>query len=386
MQFTTKSCIIFCGQSSFPLMNSAAANRYRAIADTLKIAGYEIIFSNRIGLFNPEKDVLIDRSYDFIAPTGNFRSKNFIKRTILKIVSPFLEAKEIYALSKKKDIKYISSYTELFLMALWYEVIASFLGASCIHHLVEIRSSMENRSLIYRINDYLFENLICRSNNSKFIAISENTANLVRNKSNKNVYLLPPIFDFSLMNDITLEEGSNERFFLYCASMEYESVAWFVIQAFNNLNTKDIKLYLILNGQLSDRIKLAVDHSCGIIKVFSAVKYADLLRFYKSAVALLIPLRNTKQDISRFPQKISEYTASGRPIITTSFGEMSNYFNNGKNCLMANSFDIDEYAGLMMSVIENQKLSDEIGYQGKINGLKFFDLKSHVDSLKNFLG
>ena len=44
--------------------------------------------------------------------------------------------------------------------------------------------------------------------------------------------------------------------------------------------------------------------------------------------ALLIPLRNTIQDIARFPNKLSEYVGVSGLIITTDVGEIKDYFIN----------------------------------------------------------
>ena len=103
------------------------------------------------------------------------------------------------------------------------------------------------------------------------------------------------------------------------------------------------------------------------------------------AKALLIPLTDSIQDKARFPQKISEYLASGNPIITTNFGEVPFYFHDQKNALVANEYDINEYAGKFDFIVENPDISMQIGRNGKLTGLKFFDYNSYGVEIKKMI-
>ena len=54
----------------------------------------------------------------------------------------------------------------------------------------------------------------------------------------------------------------------------------------------------------------------------------------------MIPLKNTIEDIARFPNKISEYTAAHGLIVTTNFGEVPYYFKDGDNAIVANECSV----------------------------------------------
>ena len=111
----------------------------------------------------------------------------------------------------------------------------------------------------------------------------------------------------------------------------------------------------------------------------------ELINYYKNARALLIPLRNTSQDIARFPHKIGEYAASGRPIISNNFGEMAYYFEDGKNSLLSEKYEYCDFANKMDFVVNNPEKASEIGKEGRIIANKFFDYKNFGSGLISFL-
>ena len=73
--------------------------------------------------------------------------------------------------------------------------------------------------------------------------------------------------------------------------------------------------------------------------MFSNLTNRALNDLYKNAIALLIPLRPTLQDEARFPHKIGEYLASGNPVISTNYGEVKHYFQDGHDMLIASRYD-----------------------------------------------
>ena len=61
-----------------------------------------------------------------------------------------------------------------------------------------------------------------------------------------------------------------------------------------------------------------------------------------AAHGLLIPLFDDVRSTARFPTKIGEYLASGRPIVTTAVGEMPRYFEDGVTAFISAPDDPQE--------------------------------------------
>jgi glycosyltransferase involved in cell wall biosynthesis len=88
---------------------------------------------------------------------------------------------------------------------------------------------------------------------------------------------------------------------------------------------------------------------------------------------LLIPLRNTPQDIARFPHKTGEYCASAKTIVSTNIGELKNYFKDKVNALLAENYDVAEYSTSLSYVIEEPEKCIEIGRKAHEVGKREFD-------------
>ena len=121
------------------------------------------------------------------------------------------------------------------------------------------------------------------------------------------------------------------------------------------------------------------------VKCFSSLTYEDLIQKYMHASALLIPLTDSVQDKARFPQKISEYLASGNPIITTNYGEVPFYFKNEVNALVASSYDTSEFARKMDFVAKEPDRAVQIGRDGLSTGLRFFDYNSYAGETRKLI-
>ena len=121
------------------------------------------------------------------------------------------------------------------------------------------------------------------------------------------------------------------------------------------------------------------------IKIVSFLPYNELIAYYKSSAALLIPLRNSIQDIARFPHKIAEYCAAGSPIITTKYGEPAKFLKHNKTALISENYTPLSFSKQMIYVIENPEIVRVIGNNSLNEGKNMFDYKSKINSLSNFL-
>lgn len=374
--------VLFCGQSSYPSSKSATANRYRAIADIVHEGGGEPIFINRHPVFNAQDD-LTGLKYRCLWPSGIYRSKSFIIRNLKKLIALPCELLAILRVNRERKISVINVYTQFFFDLLFYRLAASIVGAKCAVHLVELRSSISNRSRLLRLNDWFFERY-CGVLCEVYVAISRKTEEIFLSRCRTGIgCVVPPVFDFSSLSGQKGQSIHSGRFLLYCASLEYEEVAWFVIEAFlkGSSGYPDVNLVMVLSGKISSRIRSVISNPTNRVFIYSGVPYVDLLGLYQNADALLIPLRDCPQDVARFPQKISEYLAAGRPILTTAVGEISFYFKNGVDAIVANSYDVSVYANCINSVISGRFDLDEIGRRGRALGEEKFDVRAYVDRL-----
>lgn len=374
--------ILFCGQSGHPNNKSAAINRYRSIAKAMELDN-EIIFINRFAIYE-EKDYIKDFQFKVIdACNVKYRPKNIIRRNLLKIFSTLFEFFLFFKLNNERKIDWVNIYTRYFGICLFYFFLSKIFGFKTILHYVEFRSTIKQKT-IFKLNNYLYDKYVMFLFD-KYIPISHFLDEHLKNKNcNVKTLIIPPIADFDYFRTIRPANKYNEEYFLYCGQASYSEVIIFIIKAFEKLKSNEgIKLYLVIKGDIPEPIYKLIKSKK--IKVFSNLEYEDLISLYKGSLALLIPLRNTIQDKARFPQKISEYIASGKTIITTNYGEVKYYFRDLDNALVAEKFNINDYADKMKLILESkvnlpciEKNTYEIGKQ-------FFDIKMNQDILIKFL-
>ena len=122
------------------------------------------------------------------------------------------------------------------------------------------------------------------------------------------------------------------------------------------------------------------------IRLFPNVPHAQVPAHLINATGLLIPMRPTVQDAARFPHKVGEYVASGNPLITTGFGEIPYYLQDGASAFIADAYEVEDYSQKMDAVFQDLEMAKEIGRNGRELGLRAFDYRVHGKVLRAFIG
>ena len=205
------------------------------------------------------------------------------------------------------------------------------------------------------------------------------------------LFKLPAITDICETKDNFRNIRSSHVSFLFCGSVGYKEVIDLIIAAYENTCElrKNVKceLVLILHGSddgIDYFVKVAKNSRLSIT-IMSSLSESELFSEYANASALLAPLRNSLRDSARFPQKIAEYTAMAKPIITTMVGDIPLYFEADKNALIMESFTIENLREKMLYVIDNSDACFQIGLSSRIVAKKFFDYRLYTKSFGDFL-
>jgi glycosyltransferase involved in cell wall biosynthesis len=208
-----------------------------------------------------------------------------------------------------------------------------------------------------------------------------------RIKPQAKVLKIPVMCDFNKFEEEQVRTESS--YFLYCGSTAYIDVCKFVLRSFDLLHNQSINLHLVLNGPESElsRCRQLIQgiRRCAHVKMFTNLPYSDLVRQYKNATGLLIPLRPNEQDRARFPHKIGEYTASRKPIITTDIGEIPRYFKDGQSAYIAQGYDQRNYAEQMQKVLSDPSSARRIADAAWRVGYENFHYQQHIASLSSFM-
>lgn len=380
--------ILFCGLSGIPNKASASINRYMAIGQALSSKN-EVIFINRFPLFKESENQTSDTYICFRiidASKTKYRPQSFLKRNFIKFFSFVYEFQTIREINKEKKIDWLNAYTQFFGILLFYYILSKIFKFKTILHYVEYRSKFIERNWLFRINDLLFDKFavfLC----DKIIPISTTlNGHILTLKHNAITLIIPPICDFKYFDSIR-PEINDRKYFVFCASVSYQEVFLFIIKSFLKLsNSEEITLHLVIKGDITNQtVKQLIKINNERIFVFSHLEYKNLISKYKGSVAQLIPLRNSLQDCARFPQKICEFMASKKPIITTGFGEINHYFMDNINAIIATDYEIDCYSKKMEWVLNNPDKLQTIANNAYVFGSQYFDIFNYSSKMDKFL-
>ena len=120
------------------------------------------------------------------------------------------------------------------------------------------------------------------------------------------------------------------------------------------------------------------------IHIHSNLSFSDLIKLYKKSSLLLVPLKPYERDIARFPHKISEYTASKTPILTTAVGEINHYFTNNVDVYISEIYDPVDYAKKIDFIFNNKEKASLVSQNAYALGRKYFHYNSISSDLYDF--
>lgn len=376
--------IVFVGLAGVPYAGRACDSRLANTANLLaENATVEIL--NRYSSLN--KDVLsgIDLSdkvscKEIIKPYKSNGLISILIYALSLLKEPFLIIKS----NKHEKIDWLHLYTGHYIDFVIYKLIAKLIGAKIVYEYVEYRSEKSARGLYHKINNYL-----CDFHGAKLwdacIGISSYLIDTARRiKPSIPVIKVTPIADFDLFESTNKDIDLHDDYVMFCGHAGYFDVVKFIIDSFNASNISKCKKMLLVLGGDQEQVERVrkYDMNC-IIK--RKLPYDDLIALYKHAFALMIPLRNTIEDIARFPNKICEYTAAHGLIVTTKNGEIEHYFKNGDNAIVADEYTVSSVAYRLDEIESGIYDIDLIKRNAYKTGLDNFSVNAYKSSVYNFL-
>ena len=380
-----KRKVLFINAEGLPFGYSASANKIRLMGEIISKSDFDVYsLHKRKGVNNRKYGYLKGIKFAFFCKND---SKNFFQH-LFAILNAYI--KEFFFVKKKSskyEAKYILVHYDWFPIFLYYWLFSKIFKIKIVVNIMEWHMAVPSKNLFVKINKYLFDTL-----SFKMVAGAIPISKFIDNKiykENKKLptFVLAAITNFDEINSIDAGNPSTEEYILYCGNLGYMQVINFIVRSYSKIKNRKVKLMLVVNGkdhefEVLSKVLYKYNVQTDVI-IKSNLSFQDLIATYKNGLALLIPLRKTAQDLARFPHKISEYTASKRPIITTRFGVVNNYFDD-KNAYISPKYSTIEYAKYIDDAIDNPQKSNSIGTKGYELGYRLFNSTAYNKTLPNF--
>lgn len=392
---TTELRAVHVGISGFPF-GSAAINKCIAVYQGLYHQKIRFLLINNRAIHRKDIPVPIEKSgriddLEYIyTPPSPYRGDSFFARRISNLLGRINEFILLMKLCLKNEVDVMFYYPTngSFFELIYYRIFSQLFGFPLIAQYVEYRTSFRTDFRFQdRIKHFLFDKYFMRFVDG-ILPISQYLIDHLKRRGYTKPYVkVPPLTDFKQFRQE--RQGHVENYFLYVGTAGYMEAIRFITESFDISSQQSYFLYLVVNGS-TQQLKTVEELVSKMKKkdkvmLFSSLKYSHLIHKYVHAKALLIPLTDSVQDKARFPQKISEYLASGNPIVTTNFGEVPFYFQDQVNALVADHYDVTEFAAKLDFVADNPEKSTAIGIRGKETGLRYFDHDSYGAEIKKMI-
>lgn len=111
------------------------------------------------------------------------------------------------------------------------------------------------------------------------------------------------------------------------------------------------------------------------------VNHMVLSGVYRQAVGLLMPLWDDDRSITRLPNKMSEYLASGRPVVASEVGDLRYLLKDGVNAHVVKAGDEQAFAERMIDILADPSRNERIGLAGQRLCVAELDFRKHGTEL-----
>lgn len=364
------SKVVLIGYSGWPLVLNATSNKQGSIAQALKSAGVTVSVSNYVSYSTTKRFVGIEKGikwkfwahrrslFGLRLPMRLFRISGSIKEGFWLLLSRpsviiVADRNPYYLLSRLIISRVIRSKV---LITLVEDPLSSFSG------------KLHNQKL------KLYNFVLTKADG--LLPISKKLDDYVNGLGVIKTLILGPLYDFGLQD---LDDNFvDDTRLTFCATAGYREQFEFCCSIYDLLEAKKFSQVWVVSGNENEvnRVReLAKERN---IEVLSGIEDELLRKIYRSSGVLLLPMFNSDRDFNRFPNKIAEYLASGRPIVTSRVGEMVKLIDQGL-VFEAEAGNASDYARTILNTLASKKESNIE------RSRQLFDIRIIGDEIRKFL-
>jgi len=178
---------------------------------------------------------------------------------------------------------------------------------------------------------------------------------------------------------------------LYAASSGYDESVAFVLEAMRHVWSSAPHCQLLVTGIEPEELGRHLSRQgftsgeTALVVGVGRVSREALLRLYADASACLAPLFDDQRSRARFPTKIAEYAAAGRPIVTSSVGEVRRYLADGDTAFVAEPNHPVAFGGKIVEALSDPEKADAVGARARGLAEERFDYRVHAARLREAL-
>jgi glycosyltransferase involved in cell wall biosynthesis len=164
-----------------------------------------------------------------------------------------------------------------------------------------------------------------------------------------------------------------------------------LMDAFASVSKTHPDIHLLLGGALRepDRTfilqKIEQLQLSDRIHVLSYLLRDEVTRYLVNAKILIMVRSNHPDTNASYPSKLTEYLATGNPVISVNVGEISNYLTNNDQVFLFKPDDVGDLTERISFVLDNYEFAKEVGKSGKDLTNAVFNYKVQAQRILDFI-
>ncbi len=329
---------------------------------------------------------------EYAYPGGTtVRSRNPLIR-IFHYLSGFINT-NFYIIRENRRLKtdFICIGIVPFFMYTWFYLLSSILRIKYIQERSEYPFIKAKKSIFDPLSLKVYLNLVCKYFDG-FLVITHELKKYFSPHLGKDcpVFLLPILVesDRFALKPVT----SDVKYIAYCGSMQGDKDGVpDLIEAYNIFRNShpEIKLYLIGSTQFPEFEELKQKISGLKLEediIFTGVIGRDELPSILAGAMILVLARpENAQAKGGFPTKLGEYLSTGKPVLVTDVGEITDYLTDCIHAFIAPPGNPEAFAQKMTYIIDQYDQALNVGLQGQQLAHSTFNYKFQGKLLMNWL-
>jgi len=373
---------------------NAANSRIRAFANGLKKNDHQVfLFILSSTLFNSsgtnKKNKGFFNGIYFNYLSGNvLRPKSFIGRALLYQKAIFNAC--VLLLKKRNYFDVVFLYNPRLLFFAPIYLFSKILRIPVVIEKTELEESFNSPKLLHKIIrltdrlDAKFYKFFCKG----LIVISDNLFNHYKHYvPEKIITKIPAVVDLKRFENIESKIKTNT--IGYLGSFAPKDNVGGILKAFKKSLTinPDLKLNLIgfnpnpqLTSQLIHSLNLEAHvHQTGM------VSYEEIPKKLNACDLLILNRSGDPYSHFGFPTKLTEYLATGIPVICSKVGNISNFLEHNVSCYFIEPDNYEELSDAILRRYYHYEEFNIIGETGKKMAKTYFDYKLYVPIIESIL-
>ena len=363
--------LIFGDNFSFPEGNAGTNRLYTYAKGFIEnnINTYVICFRNDY-LINGNG--VVDRIHYFNPLNQSERSNSFLVRNWHKIAKYTNTISLIKRINKQEKITAIISDTQVNLTHLFSYYLAKRIKAKliveCSEHPLRYYRKGFWRKIVGNFN--LKMKLITLDG---ILLITQSLVDFFSSelRNGKKILLVPSTVDPSRFPKLKTKILPYE-YIGYFGSMKFtRDNIDLLVKAYSMIYEKYNNIHLVLGGMISDQEAVMLSDLIKSLKIESKVHILgylsreEIVQHIKNAHILVLVRSNDYDTNVSFPCKLTEYLATGNPVISVRVSEIQKYLTDGQNAFLTEPGNAESLAGKLDYVLSNYDFAKEVGEKGK---------------------